>query len=118
MCAAFLRNSSPQKQWTYPAGPHLGVVAPVPWPRGPAAVAAPAGFLKDVRTLLTGLAGHDEVDAPFTGLDDKTQALALGASIPSIQSPGLPRCVSWVLPFFYGKKKKWFLVFFMAVPTL
>lgn len=95
MCAAFPRNNLPQKRWTYPTGPHLGVVAPGPWPQGPAAVAAPAGFLKDVRTPLTGLAGHDEVDAPFAGLGDKTQALALGASFPSIQAPALPKCVSF-----------------------
>lgn len=116
MCAAFPRNSSPQKPWAYPAGPHLGVVAPVPWPRGPAAVAAPASFLKDVRALLTGLAGHDEVDAPFTGLGDKTQALALGASIPASRHQGYQEVrVGFYLFFLW---KKWFLVFFMAVPAL
>lgn len=84
-CAAFPRNSSLRSSGHTPAGPHLGSVAPVPWPRGPAAVAAPAGFLKDVRTLLTNLAGHDEVNVPFTGLGDKTQALAtLSASRQSI----------------------------------
>lgn len=58
------------------AGPHLGSVAPVPWAWGPAAAAVPASFLKDVRTPLPMLAGHDEVNAPFTGLCDKTQVLA------------------------------------------
>lgn len=98
------------------AGPHLGSVAPVPWPWGLAAVAVPAIFLKDVRTLLTKLAGHDEVDTPFTGLGDKRQVLAtLRASIQTIQHQGLTKMRVWFY-LFYGKKC--FLVFFMAVPIL
>ena len=72
------------------AGAHLGSAAPVPWPWAPAAVAAPASFLKDVRTLQTSLAGHNEVNTPFTGLREKTQTLAtLRASMQSVQHQGL-----------------------------
>ena len=83
-----------------PAGPHLGSVAPVPWPRGLAAVAAPAGFLKDVRALPPNLAGHDEVNTPFTGLRDETQALATRSFHPKHPAPMTYRDVSLVLPFF------------------
>lgn len=87
------------------AGPHLGSVAPVPRPWGLAAVAAPARLLKDVRTLLLSLAGHDEMNAPFTGLSDKTQALATLRFHPNHPKPGTYHDVSLVLPFLWGKKK-------------
>lgn len=47
----------------------LGGAAPVAWAWGPVAIAAPAGFLEDVWAVLSNLAGHDEVDAPFAGLN-------------------------------------------------
>lgn len=86
------------------AGPYLGSDAPVPWPWGLAAVTVPDGFLNDVRTLLTSLAGHDEMDVPFAGLGDKTHASAtLRAPPHSTQRLGhTERCVLFYL--FHGKK--------------
>ena len=85
------------------AGPHLGSVAPVLRPWGLAAIAAPASFLKDVRALLTSLAGHDEVNAPLAGLGNKTHALATLGSHPNHPAPGAYQRVSWGLPILWEK---------------
>lgn len=53
---------------TRPGWPHLGRAAPLARTWGPVAVADPAGLLKAVWAVLSDLAGHDEVDAPFAGL--------------------------------------------------
>lgn len=90
-----------------PAGPvdisRLGLtlgmllLAPI-W--GLAAVAVPAGFLKDVRTLPPNLAGHGKVNTPLTGLRDETQALATWSFHPKHPAPMTYRDVSLVLLFF------------------